>query len=233
MTTPAIIDAVIVLVLAAFCAFGARRGLFRALAGLVAVVVALVGAGIIAATFAPPAAKLLSPVIERHIAARVDQAMAVQADKAQMPESEVENGIGVEELLALLGIDSDVRDTLTEKAQEAVRDTGVSVATAVVQSVAQTILYGTLYILSFAALTILLNVLMRAMDLVLRLPGLHALNALLGGVVGLIEGALLLFLAVWALRRLGVSFETEMLAQAHILRIFTDNTPLSVLSFLQ
>ena len=54
-----------------------------------------------------------------------------------------------------------------------------------------------------------------------------------GGLLGLIEGALLLFLAVWVLRRLGVSFETETLAEAHILRIFTTNTPLSVLSFLQ
>ena len=54
-----------------------------------------------------------------------------------------------------------------------------------------------------------------------------------GGALGLIEGALLLFLAVWVLRRLGVSFETETLAEAHILRIFTTNTPLSVLSFLQ
>ena len=35
------------------------------------------------------------------------------------------------------------------------------------------------------------------------------------------------------LRRLGVSFETEALASAHILRIFTSNTPLSVLTFLR
>ena len=52
-------------------------------------------------------------------------------------------------------------------------------------------------------------------------------------LLGLIEGALLLFLAVWAARRLGVSFEKEMFAQAHILRVFTTYTPLSVLSFLQ
>ena len=112
------------------------------------------------------------------------------------------------------------------------RDTGVSIAVAVVESVARSIIYGGLYILSFIALTILLHVLAGAMDLVLKLPGLHGLNAAGGGLVGLIEGALLLFLAVWVLRRLGVSFETEALAEAHILRIFTTNTPLSLLSFL-
>ena len=79
----------------------------------------------------------------------------------------------------------------------------------------------------------LLHVLVGAMGLVFKLPGLRGLNALGGGLLGLTEGALLLFLAVWVLRRLGVSFETETLAEAHILRIFTTNTPLSVLSFLQ
>ena len=46
-------------------------------------------------------------------------------------------------------------------------------------------------------------------------------------------GALVLFFAVWVLRRLGISFDTEALAEAHILKIFTANTPLSVLSFLR
>ena len=71
------------------------------------------------------------------------------------------------------------------------------------------------------------------MDLVLQLPGLHLLNSLGGAAVGLVEGALLLFLVVWVLRRMGVSFETEALASAHILQIFTSNTPLSVLTFLR
>ena len=78
-----------------------------------------------------------------------------------------------------------------------------------------------------------MKVIIGAMDLVLKLPLLRGLNTLGGAAVGLVEGALLLFLAVWVLRRLGVSFESEALAEAHILRIFTANTPLGVLSHLQ
>ncbi|WP_295582166.1 CvpA family protein [uncultured Oscillibacter sp.] len=233
MTTPAIIDAIIVVVLVGFTAFGARRGLFRALAGLVAVVVALVGAGIIAASFSGPVAKLVAPAIERQIAGKVDQAMAVQSDRVQMPEADVEGDFGVEDLLDLLGIDQAARDSMVQRAEETVRDTGASIAAAVVESVARSVIYGALYILSFLALTVLLRVLIKAMDLVLKLPGLHGLNALGGGAIGLAEGVLLLFLAVWVLRQLGVSFETETFAQAHILRMFTTNTPLSVLAFLQ
>lgn len=231
MTTPVIIDAIVVVLLVAFTVFGARRGLLRALAGLLIVVMALVGAGMIAATFSGPAAKLVAPVIGKRIARQVDEAMAVQAESMQLPEED--GAFDVEDLLALLGLDEAVRDSVAERARETIRDTGVSLATALVESIAQSIIYGVLYILSFLALMVLLHVLARAMDLLLKLPGLHGMNALGGGLLGLIQGALLLFLAVWAARQMGVSFEEAPWEEAHIFRIFTTHTPLSVLSFLQ
>ncbi|MDY5612578.1 CvpA family protein [Dysosmobacter sp.] len=230
MTTAVIIDAIVVVVLLAFSIRGAKQGLVRALAGLVMVIVALVGAGMIAATFSGPAAKLAAPVIQKHITSRVEEAMAAQTDDA--PEEEAGEETQAEALLALLGLDEDVRDSLAEQAEERVRDTGASIVSAVVESMVGSIAYGALFILSFLVLLLLLHVLVGAMDLVMKLPLLHGLNSLGGGALGLIEGTLVLFLAVWAARRLGISFETETLAEAHILRIFTTNTPLSLLSFL-
>lgn len=236
MTTPVIIDAIVVVILVGFCLFGARKGLFQALAGLVTMIVALVGAGIIAASFSGPVTGLVAPLIEDRITQQVDEALGLAP--GQMPEVDVQadetgEGFGIEDLLALLGVDEDVRDSIAQQAQDTVRDTGVSVASAVVESIAGTMIYGALFLLSFLVLMILLHILVKAMDLVLQLPGLHGLNALGGGLIGLVEGALALFLAVWVLRRLGVSFESDPFVQAHILRIFTTNTPLSVLSFLQ
>ena len=226
MTTPVIIDAIVVVILVGFCLFGARRGLFQALAGLVTMVVALVGAGIIAASFSGSVTGLVAPLIEEHITQQVDEALGLapgEMPEADVQEDEALEGFGIEDLLALLGIDQDVRDSIT----------GVSVASAVVESIAGTMIYGALFLIAFLVLMILLHILVKAMDLVLKLPGLHGLNALGGGLIGLAEGALALFLAVWVLRRLGVSFESDPFVQAHILRIFTTNTPLSVLSFLQ
>ena len=233
MTTPVIIDIVVAAVLVCFLIYGGSRGLIRSLAGLVAVVIALVGAGIAAATFAPPAAEFVTPLIAEKIEERVEDAVASRSDDVQMPEVEVAEDLTVGELLAILGLDEEVRGQLSEQAESAVRDTGAAVVEAVVESVAYSFIYGALYILVFLLLILLVHVLIGAMDLVMKLPGLNLLNALGGALVGVIEGALLLFLAVWVLRRLGVSFETEALAEAHILRIFTANTPLSVLSLLQ
>lgn len=233
MTTPVIIDIAVAAVLVGFVFYGISRGLVRSLAGLVAVVIALVGAGIAAATFAPPAAEFVTPLIAGKIEERVEEAVASRSNDVQMPEVEVAEDLTVGELLAILGLDEEVRGHLSQQAETAMRDTGAAVVEAVVESVAYSFIYGALYILVFLLLILLVHVLIGAMDLVMKLPGLSLLNALGGAVAGLIEGALLLFLAVWVLRRLGVSFETEALAEAHILRIFTANTPLSVLSLLQ
>ena len=235
MTTPVIIDIVVAAVLLGFAVYGGKRGLFRALSGLLAVVVALVGAGIIAATFTTPVTKVVTPLIAGHIEEKVENAMAVQSagSGVQMSEADTEDPSAIQDLLAILGLDDEVRSRLAEEVQEKVRDTGASIAAAVVESMARSLIYGTLYILSFAVLLLLMKVLIGAMDLVLKLPLLRGLNTLGGAAVGLVEGALLLFLAVWVLRRLGVSFESEALAEAHILRIFTANTPLGVLSHLQ
>ena len=229
MTTPVIIDVIMAVVLIAAVIYGAHRGLFRALAGLAVVIVALVGAAIIANTLAAPAARLVTPLIREQIETKVDEAMARQSQEVQMPEEDVDEGFAIEDLLALMGLDEDVRNSLASQTQEKIQDTGV----AVVESLAQSILYAALFLVSFVGLTILLKLLIRAMDLVLQLPGLHLVNSLGGAVIGLIEGALVLFLAIWVLRRFGVSFETDTVSATHILRFFATHTPLSALSLLQ
>lgn len=237
MTTPVIIDAISVAVLVGFILWGASRGLLRSLTELLTVVVALVGAGLIAGALAAPAARLAAPLIQEQIRQQVDDAMAVQSSQqVEMPELEVDDGDGssfeIADILALMGLDEDVRDSLVDKTQEKIADTGEAIASAVVESVAQSILYAVIFLVSFVALMVLLKLAVRALDLVMKLPGLHLVNSLGGAAVGLIEGALLVFLAIWVARRLGVSFETETVSQTHILHFFTTNTPLSALSFL-
>lgn len=233
MTTTVIIDVIAAAVLIAAAAWGAHRGLFRSLAGLAVVIVALVGAAVIANALAAPAARLVTPLIREGIETRVDEAMAQQSQGVQMPEADVDEGFEIADLLALMGLDEDVRDSLARQTEEKIQDTGVSLAMAVVESVAESILYAALFLISFVGLTIALKLLIRALDLVLQLPGLHLVNSLGGGLIGLAEGALALFLAIWVLRRFGVSFETDTVSATHILKFFATHTPLSALSLLQ
>lgn len=212
-------------VLAGFGILGAWKGLLRTLAGLLVLALSLAGAGIIASALADPAAKLIAPAVEKRIAARLEEAI-----QEQRPESAPGESLPLEELLDLLGVDQARRDALSDRTEKAVRETGVSLAAAMVESLAQSMLYGVLYMISFVLLSVALHLLVRMLDAFLKLPGLRGLNAVGGGLVGLAEGALLLFLAVWALRLTGVSFDGW--EGSRIFRFFTTHTPLDALKFL-
>lgn len=229
MTAPVIMDIAAAAVLLLFLILGARAGLVRTLAGLLIVVVALVGAGMIAATFTDPATRLVAPMIEKAVTQKVEEAITAETGRLNVERVDPEIG----ELLSMLHLDEDVRESIADRAEQTVRDSGASVISAVVESLCRTAIYGLLYILAFLGLWLLLHVLAAAMDLLAKLPGLSFLNALGGAALGLVKGALVLFLAIWAARRLGVSFETEEVARTYILQFFATHTPLSVLSLLQ
>ena len=229
MTAPVIMDIAVAAVLLLFLILGARAGLVRTLAGLLIVVVALVGAGMIAATFTDPATRLVAPMIEKAVTQKVEEAITAETGRLNVERVDPEIG----ELLSMLHLDEDVRESIADRAEQTVRDSGASVISAVVESLCRTAIYGLLYILAFLGLWLLLHVLATAMDLLAKLPGLSFLNALGGAALGLVKGALVLFLAIWAARRLGVSFETEEVARTYILQFFATHTPLSVLSLLQ
>ena len=229
MTTPVIIDAVAVAVLAGFAILGAWKGLLRTLAGLLVVVLSLAGAGIIASALSAPAAKLIAPAIEKRLESRLDEAIQ-ERYPAEEGVPSPEDRLSVADMLDLLGVDKAQWDALTFRAEDAVRDTGVRMMTAVIESVAQSMLYGVLYMISFILLSAALHLLVRILDAFLKLPGLHGFNAVGGGLIGLAEGALLLFLAVWALRLVGVSFDGQ--EDCRIFRFFITHTPLDALKFL-
>lgn len=198
MTAPVIIDIIAAALLLGFVLYGAKRGLFRALAGLLIVVLALVGARLAAEALALAAARLVSPIVERRIEKKLD---------AALEDADLSREILPEELLGFLGVSGDRLEDLAEQAREGVRETGASILTAVARSMAESTLYGVIYVLAFLVLTVLLNLAAQLMDLALKLPVLHGANALGGAAVGLVEGALAVFLLALLLVRLGVSPE--------------------------
>ena len=220
MTTTAIIlDVLTAAALIAFTVMGAHRGFFRTVAGLLAVILALVGAQLFTNWAAPHVSGV--PQEPQIGASRPD---SETQDQKEAEESEIQR------LLRAIGVDEQLFQRLGESAREKVRDTGVTVATAVVQSVAESVIRALLFLLSFAVFLLLLKLLAKVLDLALKLPVLRSMNGLAGAAVGLVEGALAVFLAVWLLRRFGVSFETPAVEGTYLLSFFAKHTPLSALA---
>ena len=241
-TTAIILDILTAAALIAFTVAGAHRGFFRTVAGLLAVILALVGAQLFTSWAAPHVSGVLQPAIERRVEKKVDAALGgdtITPQEPQIgasrPDSETQDQKEAEEseiqrLLRAIGVDEQLFQRLGESAREKVRDTGVTVATAVVQSVAESVIRALLFLLSFAVFLLLLKLLAKVLDLALKLPVLRSMNGLAGAAVGLVEGALAVFLAVWLLRRFGVSFETPAVEGTYLLSFFAKHTPLSALA---
>lgn len=244
MTTTAIIlDVLTAAALIAFTVMGAHRGFFRTVAGLLAVILALAGAQLFTNWAAPHVSGVLQPAIERRVEKKVDAALggdtitpqepqigASRPDSETQDQKEAEEESEIQRLLRAIGVDEQLFQRLGESAREKVRDTGVTVATAVVQSVAESVIRALLFLLSFAVFLLLLKLLAKVLDLALKLPVLRSMNGLAGAAVGLVEGALAVFLAVWLLRRFGVSFETPAVEGTYLLSFFAQHTPLSALA---
>ena len=77
-----------------------------------------------------------------------------------------------------------------------------------------------------------LRLLLAPLHLFTKLPVVHGVNAILGGALGLVKGALLLFFAVWLLRRFQILVTPELIGQTYILRFFAEHSPMELITSL-
>lgn len=229
MQTPVIIDLIAAAILAGFAYFGAKKGLVRALAGLIAAVLSLVGANMISTVLTGQVMKVAAPAIEKQIEQQLDRAIQENLPAGAMPGGPLEDlDLPIDELLELLGLDAQVRRSLAERAEESVREAGVSAASAVAESMAYSVLHGILYMLSFLALRLAFQLLIRTLNLIFKLPGLNSLNTLAGGLLGLGEGLLLVLAAAFAMQQLGLPVSSGEMGK--LLPFFIAHSPLSALA---
>ena len=247
MKIAVIIDCAIAAVLLGFVIYGAWRGLFRAVAGLLIAVLSLTGAMFAARELTPAATELIRPVIQSAVTRRVDDALhgdssenAEAGEPEEAPqeapqESAAPDGgpsrLQADQLLRLMGWDEGAAQALAEKAEDRVRQTGVSLAMAVVDSVMESFVYMVLLVVSFLVLSLLLHLAAKALDLAARLPGVSLLNGLGGALAGLVQGGLVIFLAVWLLRCLNAAPGAELVEQTRVLRFFMTSSPLDLLFY--
>ena len=202
------IDLVIVGVLLLGLGIGAKRGFLQTLGSLAAVVVSFVGAGLAAAALSGTVAKWIRPLLEKKMEGRV-----ASGDRAAA-------------MVEQAGFFGETARRIADSVGDMVQQTKESLVTAVTDGIAQSMAYAIVYLAAFVILMILCRLLLRALKLVGRLPGLHLLDLLGGGALGLGAAALLVFLAVWLLQRLQLVITQDMVQQSALLRFFTEHAPM-------
>lgn len=234
MSTPIIIDLIFVALLILFAALGAHRGFILTLCSLLAVIVALVGANIVADTLAPKVAESIQPKIEQAISQQLNEALrntqftGVSGDAATSPE-EIP-AAGVLEVLRESKLYQGFVDSVEKALEDGVSATAASAAAQVAAVIAGQIARGLLFIAAFFLILLAWTILSHALDLVAKLPGLNSLNHGLGGIMGFIKGLIILYLAAWALCDLTGVIPRETAEQTHVLSFLLRYSPLDLLS---
>ena len=103
---------------------------------------------------------------------------------------------------------------------------------AVVSTALKSAAYAVVYVVSFLLLLLLLRLVLTPLHLFTKLPVVHGVNALLGGVLGLVKAALLLFLAVWVLQKLQLLVTPELVSKTVLLKFFAQNSPIDLIAKL-
>ena len=201
---------------------GIRQGFVQSLARVAIVIVALLGAAWLAEHLADPAAKWLEPVLTE----KLQQQMSGQPAAADDPS------LAAAGILETFGFSGDTLDEMVRSVTEKAQEVGQTLLSAVVSTVLRSVAYAVVYLVSFLLLLLLLRLLLAPLHLFTKLPGVHGVNALMGGALGLIKGALLLFFAVWLLRRLQLWITPELISQTYILRFFAEHSPMELITSL-
>ena len=231
LMTALIIDIVLLVVLLIFTVHGASRGLLLSLCGLVAVLVAFIGAGFAAEALAPKVADFLEPRFAAAIEERLDQEIA---DSALLPDpgDEVQtDDIPLTEILNILkdmGFYQSAVDAVNDAVAQGMTEVAANAAAAVAASIAGTVAYMILFVVFFVLILIGWTLLSHGLDLVARLPGLHFLNKTGGAILGLVKGCAILFLCAWVLRYLGKVVPEETVEQTHLLKFFMTTNPVAL-----
>ena len=209
-----IIDLIILLFIVFLVFLGVHRGLVLTLCGLLAVIVAFVGASFIAPVVSPAVTEIVEPHISNILEAQVNE--LVDENNGSFPLDDTLKEFGFYEDLVVR-----IDDAVTERVDE----TRADIVDALAQIVTETLVYFGIFLLSFIIILLIWSMLSRALDLVARLPVLNFCNRAGGGILGGIKAIIFLFIAAWLVQYLGQLIPESTVQSTYLLKFFMQTNP--------
>lgn len=222
MSTPVIIDGVLVLVVFLGMAMGWKRGLFRSLMSLAVVVVAaLLSVQLSRLATDVLIEKGIRPSVMEALEEQVDTIVSESAVSSRMEEMEqlveaIPNEFLREQAEKLLDGLSLSSGEVKQSTRRELLAAGQEMVDTVLDSVVRGMVQGILCALLFSILCIGLRIALRVINGAFRIPVLKQLNQFGGLVLGGVEGVALAWLGIWVVRQLDL-IPQEELAQSWIL----------------
>jgi uncharacterized membrane protein required for colicin V production len=206
------VDIILLLILLVFMLSGYRKGLILSLCSLLILVVSCLGAAIAQQALTPKVSAYLEPQVTAYVSELLEEQVADSTNAAISESSGVTIGgqtVSLEELMELLqrfGLDAEttVQDTVSAVSAPLVETAAEAVSAAITEALAGLLIFLAVFLIVF----LLLRSLELGLNTVDRLPVIHTLNHLSGGLIGLISGAFLLTVGMAVLVQSGAVTET-------------------------
>jgi len=242
--TPYILaDVAVVVILLLLGLRGRRIGLILTLCSLLGVIVAFIGAGLVADSLAPKVAQIIEPKISEMIEDRLEKALTGEkSETAGVVSGKASEELSEEEKIQLSKFSVDdvinrlkesgkfqyLLDKVTEALEKGKKDAAKTGAETVSSSVAETVAHALVFVASFVVILLLWTLMSHALDLVAKLPVLHFFNKTGGFLLGIAKGILVLFVVLRAAEFLGDFIPAGMAEHTILLKWFLTTDPFTL-----
>lgn len=224
-----VIDIVLIIIIALCTWNGYKRGLVGGVAGILAIIVSLLGASILSAAYAHEVVPAIEPFVDGY----VDSSKNRSAILERMGFAGSDYSLGdilaqdsslrydyAYECLSDLGLYPKRAEELAAQAVALSDESGVDMTDAVVSVVCDTVTHVGAMVIGFLLILILLVAVASVGNLSFRLPNMENVDEIGGAVLGFGKGFLYCVLLCWVLSFLGLMIGKESLSHTTLGRFF-------------
>ncbi|MBQ4381411.1 MAG: CvpA family protein [Oscillospiraceae bacterium] len=228
-----IIDIVLIAIVV-FCAWrGFRAGLITSIIGVVAVVVAIYGANLIAATYSGEFVGMTEPFVSGLVDS-VETKIMGYTPSAEEEDNETQDSNTFVPVLPVLGEDAknvlkvctsvlrqmglapEIADRIASDVDDSVDTVSAGMNAQLTTALCEKLCFIGVFIVAFLLIMIIFTAIGNVLDLVFGLPGLENINHILGGLLGAVKGAAIVIVICCVLRYLGIVLTPAVLDSTFI-----------------
>lgn len=218
------------LIVIILCTWGGyKKGLIGSIAGILAIVVALLGGSLLSSTYAHEVVPALEPFVNGYVDSQTNRQQALEKMGYGDSDMSLNDILASDpslrydyayESIRSVGFYQDRAEELADKAVDYSEQTGVDMTTSVVTVLCDTITYVGGLTLAFLMILILLIAIANVGNMSFRLPNMENLDEIGGTVLGFIKGFVYCVLFCWILSFFGILIGKDTLGQTTLARFF-------------
>ncbi len=225
----AVIDIILILIIALCTWNGYKRGLVGGVAGILAIIISLLGASLLSAAYSHEVVPALEPFVDGYLDSHRNRDAILErmgygnSDLSLEDILEQDSSLRYDyayESLIDLGLYDKRAEELAKDAVALVQERDMTMTEAIVSVLCDTITYVGTMVVAFLLILILLVALASVGNLSFRLPNLENVDEIGGAVLGFGKGFLYCVLLCWVLSFLGILIGKDTMAHTTLGRFF-------------